>query len=178
MKIENFEGFYNEYKRFSVKVAYRILRNKESAEDISQDVFMHFYKIRDNLDFSNEKKLESLVFTATANKCRDYLRKSWIKQEVCSVSDQNNDEKGDDRHNPEKLVLLREEKKYRKLVLEKLREVNPTNYDIFIKTKLLGMSPDIVANEYGLTRNNINNRNLRTKEWMNREIKKLRRQPS
>ena len=67
MKIENFEGFFRKYEKFSVKIAYRALRNKENAEDVCQDVFIHFYKILDYLDLSNEKMLESLIYTATIN---------------------------------------------------------------------------------------------------------------
>ena len=76
MKIENFEGFFRKYEKFSVKIAYRALRNKENAEDVCQDVFIHFYKILDYLDLSNEKMLESLIYTATMNKCRDFIKKS------------------------------------------------------------------------------------------------------
>ena len=68
-----------------------------------------------------------------------------------------------------------EESEYQKLVLQRLRDKNPVNYDILIKTKVLGMSPDSVAEEYGLTRNSVNNRILRTKEWMNKELEKLYR---
>lgn len=74
MKIENFEGFFRKYEKFSVKIAYRALRNKENAEDVCQDVFIHFYKILDYLDLSNEKMLESLIYTATMNKCRDFIK--------------------------------------------------------------------------------------------------------
>lgn len=55
MKIENFEGFFRKYEKFSVKIAYRALRNKENAEDVCQDVFIHFYKILDYLDLIQEK---------------------------------------------------------------------------------------------------------------------------
>ena len=64
MKVEDFEDFFRKYEKFSVKIAYRALRNKENAEDVCQDVFIHFYKIQDYLDLSNEKMLESLIYTA------------------------------------------------------------------------------------------------------------------
>ena len=56
-------------------------------------------------------------------------------------------------------------------------QVNPVSHDIFVKTKLLEIPPDIVAEEYGLTRNSVNNRNMRTKAWLNKEYKKMSRQP-
>lgn len=105
MTIENFNDFYREYIEFSAKVAYRILQNRENAEDISQEVFLHFYKIRKNIDYSNAKMLESLVFTATANKCKDYYKKSWIKRETCLVDAEKGVEAVDERQNPEKSCI-------------------------------------------------------------------------
>ena len=68
-----------------------------------------------------------------------------------------------------------EKKEYQKLVLQRLRDKNPINYEILIKIKVMGMSPESVAEEYGLTRNGVNNRILRIKEWMNSELEKLYR---
>lgn len=44
------------------------------AEDISQEVFYHLYEIMDTLDLGNEEKLRALIFIATVNKTKDYLR--------------------------------------------------------------------------------------------------------
>ena len=59
--------------------------------------------------------------------------------------------------------------------MQRLRDKNPINYEILIKIKVMGMSPVSVAEEYGLTRNGVNNRILRMKEWMNSELEKLYR---
>ena len=150
MKVEDFEDFFRKYEKFSVKIAYRALRNKENAEDVCQDVFIHFYKIQDYLDLSNEKMEE--------------LPEQW-----------------DEESDPARIVLHREEQKEEirisRHLMAKLYEVNPVSHDIFVKTKLLEIPPDIVAAEYGLTRNSVNNRNMRTKAWLNKEYEKMSRQP-
>ena len=180
MKIENFEGFFRKYEKFSVKIAYRALRNKENAEDVCQDVFIHFYKILDYLDLSNEKMLESLIYTATMNKCRDFIKKSRRKRESY-MAEEEMPEQWDEESDPARIVFHREERKEEirisRHLMAKLYEVNPVSHDIFVKTKLLEIPPDIVAEEYGLTRNSVNNRNMRTKAWLNKEYKKLSRQP-
>ena len=58
-------------------------------------------------------------------------------------------------------------------MLLKLRKVNPVNYNILVMVKYFGISPDSVAEEYGITRNNVNNRILRTRKWMKAELEKL-----
>ena len=61
MTIENFNKFYDEYQRFSAYVAYCITKDKLLAEDISQEIFITLYKMRENLDYSDHKKLKALV---------------------------------------------------------------------------------------------------------------------
>ena len=79
MTIENFNQFYDEYQRFSAYVAYCITKDKLLAGDISQEIFITFYKMKENLDYSDRKKLKALVLRATTNRCNDYFRKSSTK---------------------------------------------------------------------------------------------------
>ena len=74
MKNEDFNDIYRKYHRFSVKSAYRLVKDRMLAEDISQEVFYHLYEIMDTLDLGNEEKLRALIFIATVNKTKDYLR--------------------------------------------------------------------------------------------------------
>ena len=76
----------------------------------------------------------------------------------------------DHRINVEAQMLRMEKNQYQKMVLEKLRAINLTNYEILIKVKYLDIPPDEVAREYGITRNNVNNRIRRTKQWLMEEM--------
>lgn len=175
---ENFDAFYDEYQRFSAYVAFCMIGDTELSKDISQEVFMSLYKVRDSLDYSSSRKLRKLVTKVTTNKCIDYMRKASTKHEFCRFSIENENELVDEKNNPESIVLRMEEEKYQTLVLERFHQRNPINYDILIKTKLLDMKAEQVAKEYGITANNVNNRNLRSKAWIIEEMEKLRRQPS
>lgn len=170
---EDFKAFYEKYLRFSIGIAKQIVKDEALAEDISQEVFYHLYRVLGTLDFTNERKLRALVIVATEHKAIDYLRKNHVKAEL--LSDKGEEIEAPDE-NLEELVLKKEEKKYKKLVLQKLREENPMNYDILIKIKVLGISPDTVAEEYGITRNGINNRILRTKRWLSKELRKMQKE--
>ena len=176
MTIENFNKFYDEYQRFSAYVAYCITKDKLLAEDISQEIFITLYKMRENLDYSDHKKLKALVFRATTNRCNDYFRKPSTKQEMCTFDEEGVEETPDERGDPEAQLLRMEEETYQRLVLRKLRMRNPQNYDILIKTKMHRIPASEVAEEYGITTNNVNNRNLRSKAWIIEELEKLRRQ--
>ena len=176
MKNEDFNDIYRKYHRFSVKSAYRLVKDRMLAEDISQEIFITLYKMRENLDYSDHKKLKALVFRATTNRCNDYFRKPSTKQEMCTFDEEGVEETPDERGDPEAQLLRMEEETYQRLVLRKLRMRNPQNYDILIKTKMHRIPASEVAEEYGITTNNVNNRNLRSKAWIIEELEKLRRQ--
>ena len=49
----------------------------------------------------------------------------------------------------------------------------PENYDIMMKTQYEEQSPDSVAEEYGLSRNTLNNRIFRTRDWLKKELRRI-----
>ncbi len=174
MIIENFDDFYDHYQGFSAYVAFCMTSDEELAKDISQEVFLSLFKVRDRLDYSNMKRLKALVMRATTNKCIDYFRKVSSRPEDFTINDEESTyEPADEKMNPEARMLRMEEEKYQKLILNRLRQRNPMNYDILVKTKLHELSSAEVASEYGITPNNVNNRNLRSKAWIIEEMEKI-----
>lgn len=166
---EDFKELYEKYLRFSIRIAKKIVGDKNLAEDISQDVFYHLYSISETIDLEDERKLRALITTATVNKAKDYFKKRYVKAEVFSTGNEelNIEAPGESL---EEHFLKKEELYKKRRILQKLREKNPMNYEILIKIKYLDMSPDDVAKEYGITRNNVNNRILRTRMWLNKEL--------
>ena len=144
---------------------------------LSKEGFLALLKVKEKLDYSRPDKLKALVMKATSNKCMDYYRKASSRQESYTIDDEENAyEPVDEKSNPEARILRMEEEKYQKLVLNRLRKRNPMNYDILVKTKFQELSAAEVASEYGITPNNVNNRNLRSKAWIIEEMEKICRQ--
>ena len=173
MNNEEFREFYQEYFEFSKRIAAGIVKSRSTAEDISQEVFCYFYRIRERLDAGNKKKIHALVVLETTNKARDYLRKSHVKREVSTLDEVTEREQEKRVESAESMLLGIETKEYVNMVLEKLRRKNWMNYDIFIKVKFQDIPPEVVAEEYGITRNNVNNRILRTRLWLKEELSRM-----
>lgn len=173
MSNEEFQEFYQQYHGFSAAVARGIAKDSSVAEDVYQDVFMYLYRIRNRIDLSNPKKVKALIILATVNKCRDYYRKPKHRYEVSLDEDKRI--RSDERANPEQKILKSEEDRILKEVLDELKKTNPVNYEILIKTKVLGISADEVAEEYGISRNNVNNRVFRSRNWLRKRLKEKRR---
>ena len=143
---------------------------KRQAEDISQETFFNLYKIKDELDCSSELRLRGLVAKAAVNKARDYLRKRYTKREIFQI-DQIGQEKC--LESVEDQFLDVEKKKYMFKALENLRKKNKKNYEIYIAIKILDIPPERVALVYNMSKNNVNNRIYRTKQWLMEEYTRI-----
>ncbi|WP_108671877.1 sigma-70 family RNA polymerase sigma factor [Peribacillus acanthi] len=63
-----------EYGDMVIRLAYSYVKEKQLAEDISQEVFISCYQ---NLDtFQNKASYKTWLYRITLNKCKDFL-KSW-----------------------------------------------------------------------------------------------------
>src|SRR5882724_1560473 len=79
-------------ERFQTKIfsiIYGILRNRNDAEDIAQQVFSKIYFSIGNFDFRSS--LLTWIYKITVNECYDYLRKKRVRKLVYE-SDFSNEE--------------------------------------------------------------------------------------
>lgn len=76
---EAFECIYNEMKTPVYTVIYRIINNKDVADEILQDVFVKLYF---NPPDSSIKNIRSWIFTVAHNLSVDVLRREIKKSEV------------------------------------------------------------------------------------------------
>ena len=146
MNSEEFRAFYRRYYDVSVKLASRIVQSHFTAEDVTQEVFLYFYRIKDRLDMSSERKLYSLVVTETTNKGRDYLRKSYVKREVM-FDNEVSELQYKSVESAEAALLGMEKAQYITMAFENLHQKNPVNYEIFMRVVMLDISTDEVARE-------------------------------
>lgn len=171
-KSEDFKEIYEEFQRFSVEVAFQIVKDNAMAEDISQDTFVNLYKKRNFLNLSNKRLMKALIFSSTCNMAKDYLRKSYVKRET-NFEEGQEERIEAEAYNTEDVILFLEKKDYLIEVLKKLKKKNLKNYSIYMKVKYQDISQEEVAKEYGMTTHNVANRIHRIKRWIDKEMEKL-----
>lgn len=169
-KNEDFKYIYEKYKKFSAKVVFRIVGNRTVADDISQEVMIKLFQMRERLDTANEKKLKSLIFVMSVNKTKDYFRKSEVKQEYSFLDVDKRKESSSFQPDPLELLLKMEKAEHQNMILKKFKEKKPDHYDILIKVTVLDIPPASVAEEYGVSVNVIHNRILRARRWLLKEM--------
>jgi RNA polymerase sigma-70 factor (ECF subfamily) len=77
----DFERLFREYNKSLCDLAFNLVRDKEAAQDIVQEVFLRLWKNRDALTFGN--RIKHYLFKATAHHALNHLRFSRKIIKVC-----------------------------------------------------------------------------------------------
>ena len=116
--------------------------------------------------------IRALVETAARHIAIDYLRSSRAKKEIltedASLADEFHREAGAEAH-----ILRMEEKAYRRMLLERLREKDRITYEILVRVEILGIPSEEVALEFRITRKNVYTRIWRARKWLRAEMARL-----
>lgn len=106
MKQKQFKKIVNKYKDIIYNQAFYFTRNKEDAEDITQEVFIKLWHHLNNIKLTS---LKAWILKVTRNLCVDYSRR---KKEHISISFNNNEQKSsiletlpDEHSSPEKKAI-------------------------------------------------------------------------
>ena len=69
-----FHEIFNKHKARVINLSYRFVQNKDTAEDIAQDVFIKIYEKR--LKFDPKAKFTTWLYRVTVNASLDFIRKN------------------------------------------------------------------------------------------------------
>jgi len=128
-------------------IAFRIVKNRQEAEDIVQEVFMKMWIMRKKLDDYND--IEALAITMTRNSCIDQMRK-WknIDSEKEAADIRNHD------HSPsphEQLVISETSA----IMTRIIDELPPATRDLVRMREINGLSYDEISKQKGMNINNL-----------------------
>lgn len=117
MNQQQLEQCIEAYGEHLLKIAYFYVKNKATAEDIVQDVFLHFYTKN---QYDERGQMRAYLTKLTANRCKDYLR-SWSYKKLIYLNKESNS--GADSR--DELIVLEEKYQIGAAILKlplKLRE--------------------------------------------------------
>ncbi|UCG51076.1 MAG: sigma-70 family RNA polymerase sigma factor [Candidatus Latescibacterota bacterium] len=98
--------FFDVFFPYVYNLAYRLLGNRDTAEDVVQDVFLKVYRAADRLDIERHPK--PWLTTITYNTCRDAARRTAARPDIATDSTTIGEQHGAP-DTPED-VLLRQER--------------------------------------------------------------------
>ncbi len=117
-----FEVLIERYKKLIFNTAYRMMGNKEEAEDVSQEAFIRIYNSLSK--YNPEFKFATWALRITTNLCLDHLRKR--KGETVPIDEQY--DLGDGKLTPEEEYIRKEKQKLVQNAISKL----PDKYKEFL----------------------------------------------
>ena len=159
---------YDRYSRRIYNFAYRFLKNSESAEDATQEVFAKM--IKHASQFRGGAKLSTWLFSITANHCRDYLRKAENKvlkegEDVlfslpapAELSPLRNLERQEDKEMTEKMIQ------------EALMLLLPDQREVILLSRFQGLSYAEIAQIAGCSEGAVKSRAFRAMEVLKQAL--------
>lgn len=149
MTSDEFKIVFKEYYSPLTHFAADLLKDKQSAEDVVQEVFVRIWNQNEVMDM--KKNIKSYLFTSVRNAALDHITKN---KKVTLVSDTSDYEKNvgyeysDDKNDE---YILKD------LISNSLRQLPPRCYDIFVLSKLKGYSQKEIAEKLGISIKTIEN---------------------
>ncbi len=150
-----FRDLVERYQAKVFSIIYGILRNRNDAEDIAQQVFAKIYFSIGNFDFRSS--LLTWIYKITVNECYDYLRKRRVRKLVYEsdfseddVRLMENAEQSGESARPVDTTLAQ-----RDLIVKLLEKVTEEERTLLLLKEVEGHSVEELAGMTGMNQNTI-----------------------
>jgi RNA polymerase sigma-70 factor (ECF subfamily) len=170
-----FREIVERYQAKVFSIIFGILRNRNDAEDIAQQVFAKIYFSIGNFDFRSS--LLTWIYKITVNECYDYLRKKRVRKLVYESDFSEDDslrmENSDaaiDKHDPIDTDLAR-----RDYVAKLLTKISDEDRNLILLKEVEGHSVEELAEMTGLNENTIKVKLFRARQKLVKAAQRLTR---
>ncbi len=163
------------YQAKVFSIIYGILRNRNDAEDIAQQVFMKVYFSLGSFDFRSS--LLTWIYKITVNECYDYLRKKKVRKLVYESDFSEEDarrmtslEAARDQRPPADTALAR-----RDLALKLLARLPKEERSLLLLKEVEGHSVEELAGMTGINQNTIKVKLFRARQKLLKVAQRMSR---
>src|ERR1700704_4365720 len=170
-----FREIVERYQSKVFSIIYGILRNRNDAEDIAQQVFAKVYFSLKNFDFRSS--LLTWIDKITVNECYDYLRKKRVRKLVYESDFSQEDAQRMESSEPaiDGSVPADTRLAQRDLILKLLSKVSEEERNLILMKEVEGHSVEELAGMTGLNENTIKVKLFRTRQKLLKAAGRLSR---
>ena len=168
-----FRELVERYQAKVFSIIYGILRNRNDAEDIAQQVFAKVYFSIPNFDFRSS--LLTWIYKITVNECYDYLRKKRVRKLVYEsdfteedIRTMENTQQTADHTRPVDTALAE-----RDLVMRLLEKLSEDDRNLLLLKEVEGHSVEELAEMTGMNQNTIKVKLFRARQKLAKAAKRL-----
>jgi RNA polymerase sigma-70 factor, ECF subfamily len=168
-----FREVVDRYQAKVFSIIYGILRNRNDAEDIAQQVFAKIYFSIKNFDFRSS--LLTWIYKITVNECYDYLRKKKVRKLVYESDFSEEEAQRMERAEPgtEAKQNLDEDLARRDLVMKLLSKVSEEDRELLMLKEVEGHSVEELASIMGMNENTIKVKLFRARQKLVKSASRL-----
>lgn len=165
--IAAFENIFTKYERDIFKYVYSIVRQKQDAEDITQEIFIKLYKNLKAVD--PERNFKSYLFTMASNSTIDWIRSKGRKKEILMID-------APDRKNIQNTLIKKES--LEKTIQSKsdlwraIKNINPMQQITLILFYAEGLKYKEIASFFVININTVKTYIQRGKKALKKELEK------
>ncbi len=179
---ETLKELYDKYSRMVFNVAFRMLQNREDAEDVTQDVFLKVYKSLKY--FRGESQISTWLYRITINQSLNLQRKrkykQWLslsKQADVSDSFENNDDNIDIAGAPEESPdAVLERKETERVVQEAINQLPEQQRTALLLHRYEGLSYEEIAKIMDVSVASVESRLHRAKIALTKKLLPLKKE--
>ncbi len=170
-----FQQIVERYQSKVFSIIYGILRKRNDAEDISQQVFAKIFTSLKGFDFRSS--LLTWVYKITVNECYDYLRKKKVRKLVYESDFSQEDAQRMEAAEPAVALGAPVDARLanRDLALQLLSKVSAEDRNLILLKEVEGHSVEELAGMTGLNENTIKVKLFRTRQKLLKAAQRLGR---
>ncbi len=146
--------------------AYRIVKDRNAAADIVQDVFVYLWEKRNDLDLT--ANIKSYLFQTTYHRSINYLKKSKViplSEEQYKMASQS---EADSRFDQEADAFAKKEQ-----IFKSLRHLPPKCREVFVLSRQNGLTYTEIADNLGISKKTVENHMVKALSIIRSHLNKL-----
>ena len=168
-----FREIVDRYQAKVFNIIYGILRNRNDAEDIAQQVFAKIYFSINNFDFRST--LLTWIYKIAVNECYDYLRKKKVRKLVYESDFSDEEAQSMERTQPDGAKSVEVLLANRDLVVKLLSKISTEDRNLMLLKEVEGHSVEELAGMTGLNENTIKVKLFRARQKLLKAAHRLLR---
>jgi len=144
-----FRELFDRYAPRIHKFAFSYLKNRSDAEEIVQNVFLKIWEKRNSIKTS--ENIKAFIFTITANKIYDFIRRRNIENTFLSYTMLN---QGDNENNSWNSIVYNE---VQQTIFNLANKLPSQQRRVFNLSKMEGLTNDEIAIKMGISKRTVEN---------------------
>jgi RNA polymerase sigma-70 factor (ECF subfamily) len=172
-----FREIVERYQSKVFSIIYGILRNRNDAEDIAQQVFAKIYFSVKSFDFRSS--LLTWIYKITVNECYDYLRKKRVRKLVYESDFSADDSQRIEHSEPatDQAPAVDQRLAQHDLILKLLAKLSEEDRSLMLLKEVEGHSVEELAEMMGMNENTIKVKLFRARQKLVKAAQRLERSP-